>query len=332
MKTLIGFAFLLGATPSFPSALINGAGASFPYPLYAKWFSEYQKKNPDVQINYQSIGSGGGIRQFTQKTVDFGASDAPMTDAQLNDAKEPVLHIPSVLGAVVLTYNVPGLGGQLQLSADLIAEIFQGKVARWNDAALKAMNPTLKLPDLAILVAHRSDGSGTTQIFTDYLSKAATAWKPGVGTAVKWPVGLGGKGNEGVAGIVKQTPGSLGYVELAYAIGNGLEFASVRNKAGVFVAPSLASVTAAATGKIPDDFRVSITDAPGKAAYPISGFTYLLVWKAPSDPVKGAKLLGFLRWAVKDGQSYAEGLHYAPLPASVLEKVDKKLATMALKK
>jgi phosphate transport system substrate-binding protein len=332
LKKFIGFALLFAAAPSFSSALINGAGASFPYPLYAKWFSEYQKKNPDVQINYQSIGSGGGIRQFTQKTVDFGASDAPMTDAQITDAKEPVVHIPSVLGAVVLTYQVPGLGGQLQLSADVISEIFQGKIARWNDAAIKAINPKLSLPDLAILVAHRSDGSGTTQIFTDYLGKAATAWKPGVGTSVKWPVGLGGKGNEGVAGIIKQTPGSLGYVELAYAISNGLEFASILNKSGAFVAPSLASVTAAATTKIPDDFRVSITDSPSKGAYPISGFTYLLVWKASSDSVKGAKLLGFLRWAVKEGQGYAEGLHYAPLPAALLARVEAKLATMALKK
>lgn len=332
MKTLFGLALLCSAVPSFASALINGAGASFPYPLYAKWFSEYQKKNPDVQINYQSIGSGGGIRQFTQKTVDFGASDAPMTDAQLTEAKEAVVHVPSVLGAVVLTYQVPGLGGKLQLSAEVIAGIFQGTITRWNDAAIKAINPKLQLPDLAILVAHRSDGSGTTQIFTDFLGKAAPSWKPGVGTAVKWPVGLGGKGNEGVAGIIKQTPGSLGYVELAYAISNGLEYASIRNKAGVFVAPTLESVTAAATGKIPDDFRVSITDAPGKGAYPISGFTYLLVWQTPSDPVKGSKLLGFLHWAMKEGQGYAASLHYAPLPASVLEKVEKKLGAMALKK
>ncbi len=319
--------------PAMASALINGAGASFPFPLYAKWFSDYQKLHPDVQINYQSIGSGGGIRQFTQKTVDFGASDAPMTAEQMADAKQPILHIPTVLGAVVLTYNLPGFTGPLHLSGEVIAAVFQGSITRWNDPKIRNTNPKANLPDMPILVVHRADGSGTTAIFTDYLSKQNGIWKAGSGTAVKWPVGLGGKGNEGVAGLVKQTPGSLGYVELIYAKNNQLEYASVRNKAGSWVVPDLASVSAAASGVVvPEDFRVSITDPAGKSAYPIAGFTYLLVWKDQADVDKGKKLVDFLGWALKDGQKAAASLHYAPLPQGLVAKIQAKIATIAVKK
>lgn len=331
MKALFAILSVFLAPSAMAGVLINGAGASFPYPLYAKWFSEYQKVKPDTQINYQSIGSGGGIRQFGQRTVDFGASDAPMTDEQLKDAKEPVVHIPTVLGAVVVTYNLPVKG--LQLSGEVIGEIFQGTITKWNDAKIKALNPKLELPNTAILVVHRSDGSGTTQIFTDYLTKASKGWKAGAGTAVKWPTGLGGKGNEGVAGLVKQTPGAIGYVELIYAKNNGLDFAAVQNRAGTFVNPDTKSVSAAATGaKIPEDFRVSLTDAAGKDAYPISGFTYLLVWKTPPDAAKGVKLVDFLKWAVQDGQKYASDLHYAPLPSTMVPKVKAKIDTIAVAK
>lgn len=331
MKNLFTFLSLFLAPVAMAGTLINGAGASFPYPLYAKWFSEYQKVQPDTQINYQSIGSGGGIRQFGQRTVDFGASDAPMTDEQIKEAKDPVVHIPTVLGAVVVTYNLPVK--DLQLSGEVIGEIFQGTITKWNDPKIKALNTKLALPDTAILVVHRSDGSGTTQIFTDYLTKASKSWKAGAGTAVKWPTGLGGKGNEGVAGLVKQTPGAIGYVELIYAKNNKLEFAAVQNRAGVFVAPDTKSVSAAATGaKIPEDFRVSLTDAAGKDAYPISGFTYLLVWKTAPDAVKGAKLVEFLKWAVQDGQKFAADLHYAPLPSALVPKVKAKIGTIATTK
>ncbi|MBY0369901.1 phosphate ABC transporter substrate-binding protein PstS [bacterium] len=334
MKLWTALSVLFFSPALFAAALINGAGASFPYPLYAKWFSEYQKVNPEVQINYQSIGSGGGIRQFSQKTVDFGASDAPMTDEQIKEAKEPVVHIPTVLGAVVVTYNVPEVTKPLQLSGDLVADIFLGTITKWDDARIKAQNPGVTLPAKAILVAHRSDGSGTTNIFTDYLSKVSPAWKEkvGVGTAVKWPTGLGGKGNEGVAGLVKQTPGAVGYVELIYAKSNDLKFASIKNKAGAFVEPDMKSVTAAAGAtKIPADFRVSLTDASGKGAYPISGFTYLLVWKKHPDADKGGKLVEFLNWAVTDGQKYAGDLHYAPLPSSLVPKVQGAIKTLDAK-
>jgi phosphate transport system substrate-binding protein len=331
MKRFVGLSILFSVSGAFAAALINGAGASFPYPLYAKWFSDYQKAHPDVQINYQSIGSGGGIRQFTQKTVDFGASDAPMTDEQLAEAKAPVLHIPTVLGAVVVTYNLPEVKTPVQLSGEVIGAIFEGKITKWDDAQIKALNPKTVLPALPILVAHRSDGSGTTAIFTDYLKKASTAWKAGSGTAVKWPVGLGGKGNEGVAGLVKQTPGSLGYVELIYAKNNGLEYAVIKNKAGKFISPDLKSVTAAAAATtVPDDFRVSITDPVGKDAYPIAGFTYLLVWKDQPDAVKGQKLVDFLKWAVKEGQNGVSDLHYAPLPKTLVPKIQAKIGTIVL--
>lgn len=314
------------------SVQINGAGATFPYPLYSKWFSEYQKAAPDTQVNYQSIGSGGGIRQFSEKTVDFGASDAPMTDAQLAKAGAPVLHIPTVLGAVVVTYNLPEAGGQLKLTADVLGDIFLGKITQWNDPRIAKANPGVALPGTPVLVAHRSDGSGTTHIFTDYLSKAHPDWKTkvGAGTAVNWPTGLGGKGNEGVTGLVKQTPGAIGYVELIYAENNKLPVASIQNRAGSIVKPTPKSVTAAAEAmgkKMPEDLRVSITDAEGKEAYPISGFTYLLVWKdMTAAGAKGPAFVKFLKWAAADGQKLAAPLAYAPLPKTVAKKVEEKIA------
>jgi phosphate transport system substrate-binding protein len=314
---------------------INGAGATFPYPIYSKWFSEYQAVDPDVQINYQSIGSGGGIRQFLDKTVDFGASDAPMTNEQLGKATSPVLHIPTVLGAVVLTYNLPEAGDHLKLSSDVVADLFLGKITQWDDKRIAEANPGVKLPATPVLIAHRSDGSGTSNIFTDYLSKVSPEWKSkvGVGPSVNWPTGLGGKGNEGVTGLIKQTPGAIGYVELIYAINNKLPVATLRNKAGNWVAPSPKSVTAAAEGALksmPEDLRVSITDAAGKDAYPISGFTYLLVWKdMKSAGPKGKAIVKFLKWAMKDGQKDAEPLAYAPLPRALVKKVEGKIASIA---
>lgn len=313
------FSYAAGA-----STLINGAGATFPYPLYSKWFSEYKKLNPAVEINYQSIGSGGGIRQLLDKTVDFGASDAPMTDEQLAKSSVPIFHIPTVLGAVVLTYNVAGLN-DLKLTSEIIAEIFLGKITKWDDAKIAAVNPGAKLPSITILVAQRSDGSGTTAIFTDYLSKISAEWKAKVGSgpSVKWPVGLGGKGNEGVTGLIKQTPGSIGYVELIYAESNKLSFATVKNQAGNFIKPSVKSVTAAAAGSLktmPADFRISITNSPSKDAYPIAGFTYLLVYQKMGAE-KGALLKTFLMWALSDGQKMAEALFYAPLPKELVQKI-----------
>ncbi|MCM2323146.1 MAG: phosphate ABC transporter substrate-binding protein PstS [Oligoflexia bacterium] len=310
------------------SIQLNGAGATFPYPLYSKWFSEYGKVSPGVQINYQSIGSGGGIRQFTERTVDFGASDAPMTEEQLAKAGSPVIHVPTVLGAVVLTYHLPGIK-KMNLSGAVIADIFLGKVTQWNDPSLTRLNPGVKLPAQPILVVHRADGSGTSAIFTDYLSKTSPEWKSkvGQGTALKWPVGLGGKGNEGVTGLVKQSPGAIGYVELIYAETNQLPYAAIQNKAGQTVLPSLKAVSAAAAGglkRMPPDFRVSITDADGKDSYPISGFTYLLVHQTmPGE--KGRAFLKFLGWALKDGQKSAAAMHYAPLPAELVGKVEAKL-------
>lgn len=325
------FSFTLQA-----ATLITGAGATFPYPLYSKWFSDYQKVKPEVQINYQSIGSGGGIRQFLEKTVDFGATDAPMTDEQMKKSAVPVVHIPTVLGAVVVTYNLPGVEKGLKLTPEIVAGIFLGDIKTWNDPKITKLNPTAKLSGNIISV-HRSDGSGTTNIFTDYLSKVSEGWKTkvGTGTAVNWPSGLGGKGNEGVSGLIKQTTGSVGYVELIYAENNKLPYAAIQNKAGKFVEPTVAGkdgkpslkpVSAAAAGaKIPEDFRVSITNADGKDAYPISGFTYLLVYQNLSDPDKGPKLLEFLKWSMKDGQKAAEEMFYAPLPSAVLSKVVAKL-------
>ena len=316
------------------ATLINGAGATFPYPLYSKWFAEYQKENSEVQINYQSIGSGGGIRQFLEKTVDFGASDAPMTDEQMGKADPHAVHIPTVMGAVVLTYNLPSVTTELKLTPEIIAEIFLGKITTWNDAKIQKANPGVTLPKDAVLVSHRSDGSGTTNIFTDYLSKVSPDWKSkvGVGPSVNWPVGLGGKGNEGVTGLIKQTPGAIGYVELIYAVNNKLPVAKIKNKAGTFVEPSVKSVTLAAQGALknmPADFRVSITDADGKDSYPISGFTYLLVYEKMSGE-KGKGIVKFLDWALHAGQKFAEPLAYAPLPTSLVKKVEDKVKKIQL--
>jgi phosphate transport system substrate-binding protein len=328
LVAMSGLGLLTFGVPA-PSAsaqmLMNGAGATFPYPIYSKWFDEYTKVDPNVRFNYQSIGSGGGIRQITERTVDFGASDGPMTDAQLAKTPGPLLHIPTVLGAVVATYNLPGIS-TLRFTPELLADIFLGKITKWNDPRLAAVNPGVSLPDSAILVVHRSDGSGTTYIWADYLSKISKEWeqKVGRGTSVNWPVGLGGKGNEGVSGQVKNTPGAIGYVELAYAIKNHLPVSSVRNQAGKFVEPTIKSTTAAAAGaarNMPADFRVSLTNAPGEDAYPIASFTWLLVYKEQSDQAKGRALVKFLSWAIHDGQKYAPDLLYAPLPAPVVKEI-----------
>jgi len=318
------FLFLLLALPAVAQTTLNGAGATFPYPMYSKWFSEYHKLHPDIQINYQSIGSGGGIRQVLEGTVDFGASDGPMTDEMLKDAKFKILHMPTVLGADVPAYNVPGVGGDLKFTPEALAGIFLGKITKWNDKALTSVNPGVNLPDRDIVVVHRSDGSGTTYIWTDYLSKVSSEWESQVGksTSVKWPVGLGGKGNEGVAGSIRQLQGSIGYIELVYAVQNNIPYGVVRNAAGNFVKASLESVTAAAASapKMPADFRVSITNAPGKDAYPISSFTWLLIPEQSKDPAKGKILADFLNWMVTDGQKMTAALSYAPLPASVVQK------------
>ena len=321
---LLGCALL--AWPMFGQTIqLNGAGATFPYPMYSKWFNEYNKLHSNVQINYQSIGSGGGIRQVLNQTVEFGASDGPMTDEQLGQAKVKILHIPTVLGADVPAYNVPGVSGELKFTPDILANIFLGKISSWNDPAIVKANPGVNLPNQPIIVIHRSDGSGTTYIFTDYLSKVSKEWETNVGkgTSVKWPVGLGGKGNEGVAGQIRQLQGSIGYVELIYAVQNKISYGSVRNAAGNFVQASLDGVTEAAASvkNMPADYRVSITNAPGKTAYPISSFTWLLVPVQAKDPVKGKVLADFLQWMVNDGQKMAGALSYAPLPDSVAEKV-----------
>jgi phosphate transport system substrate-binding protein len=314
-----------------PETLINGAGATFPYPIYSKWFDEYHKLHPDMQFNYQSIGSGGGIRQITAGTVDFGATDGPMTDEQLGQAKTKILHFPTVMGADVPTYNIPGVNQELNFTPAALAGIFLGKITKWNDPAITSANKGVKLPDLDIVVVHRSDGSGTTYIWVDYLSKISEEWKTKVGknTSVNWPVGLGGKGNEGVSGLVKQTPGAIGYVELIYAIQNHMPYGKVQNAAGAFVKADLASVTAAAAGAakaMPDDFRVSITNAPGKAAYPISSFTWLLVPTKIDDPVKKKAIVDFLRWMLTQGQGMTEALSYAKLPKEVVAKETKAIA------
>ena len=304
---------------------LNGAGATFPYPMYSKWFSEYNKLHPDVQINYQSIGSGGGIRQVLAQTVEFGASDGPMTDEQLSQAKVKILHIPTVLGADVPAYNIPGVTGELKFTPQALANIFLGKITTWNDPAIAKENPGVNLPNQPIIVIHRSDGSGTTYIWTDYLSKVSSEWQNqvGKGTSVKWPVGLGGKGNEGVAGQIRQLQGSIGYIELIYAIQDNIAYGSVKNVGGNFVKASLESVTEAAASvkSMPADYRVSITNAPGKTAYPVASFTWLLVPVKAKDPKKGKVLADFLSWMVNDGQKMTTQLAYAPLPESVAEKV-----------
>ncbi len=313
------------AVSGFGQTLINGAGATFPYPIYSKWFDEFHKLHSDVQINYQSIGSGGGIRQLEAGTVDFGASDMPMTAEQLQKQRVPVQHFPTVLGGVVPTYNVSGVNAELNFTQDALAGIFLGTVKKWNDPAIAKANSAVKLPDAEIVVVHRSDGSGTTFIWTDFLSKVSPEWKSKVGanTSVNWPVGLGAKGNEGVAGLVKQTPNSIGYVELIYAIQNKMSYGRVRNSAGAFIKADLASVTAAAAGaaaNMPEDFRVSITNAPGKTAYPISSFTWLLVPTRIADATKKAQLVAFLHWMLGPGQKLTEALAYAPLPKNVAAK------------
>ena len=313
------------ALPALGQTTVNGAGATFPNPMYQKWFSEYHKAHPDVQFNYQSIGSGGGIRQVLAQTVDFGASDGPMTDEQLAQAKTKILHIPTVLGAVVPAYNVPGVSTELKFTPEALSGIFLGKITTWNDPAIAKPNPGVNLPNQPIIVIHRSDGSGTTYIFTDYLSKVSSDWQngPGKGTSVKWPVGLGGKGNEGVAGLIRQMQGGIGYIELIYAVQNKIDYGSVKNASGTFVKASLDTVTAAAASakSMPADFRVSITNAPGKDAYPISSFTWLLIPEKSKEAAKGKILADFLTWMVDDGQKMTAELTYAPLPENVAVKV-----------
>jgi phosphate transport system substrate-binding protein len=333
MKKLVLAALLalgFAATASADPILITGAGATFPNPLYSKWFSDYNKLHPDIRFNYQSIGSGGGIQQFTAGTVDFGATDAPMSADEQAKAPDAV-HIPTVLGAVVVTYNAPIQG--LRLTPAVLADIFLGKITKWNDPRIAAVNPGVKLPDAAIAVVRRSDGSGTTYVFTDYLSKVSPEWKEkaGTGKSVSWPVGLGGKGNEGVTGLVKQTPGSIGYVELAYANQNKLPTALLQNKDGNFVAPSIAATSAAAAGvTIPADYKVSVTNASGKDAWPIASFTYLLVHRDAKDKAKGDELVKFLWWAIHDGQATAAPLEYAPLPAAVVKMLEKTVQELTV--
>ena len=320
------------ATQRTSSVDLTGAGATFPYPLYSKWFSDYAAKT-GVKINYQSIGSGGGIRQISEQTVDFGATDGPMSNDELSHAKGgAVLHIPTVLGGVVITYNLPEVTQPLKLTGPVVANIFLGKITKWNDPAIAALNPGVKLPNHDILVVHRSDGSGTTYVFTDYLTSASPAWAKGPkkGKEVPWPVGLGGKGNEGVAGQIKQTPGALGYVELAYAKENGLPAALIKNASGNFIAPSTETITGAAEGiasKLPPntDYRISIVNAPGANAYPISSFTWILAYANQTDSVKGKKLVDFLRWALTDGEKEATTLNYAPLPATMTQQLLSRL-------
>jgi phosphate transport system substrate-binding protein len=308
-----------------PSIQINGAGATFPYPIYSKWFDTYGQLHPNVKINYQSIGSGGGIKQLTAGTVFFGATDAPMTDEQLKEAHGGILHFPTVLGGVVPIYNIPGVTTQLRFTGPLLAGIYLGKVTKWNDPAIAKVNPGVTLPATDIAVVHRSDGSGTTFIWCDYLSKVSPEFqqKVGASTSVSWPAGIGGKGNEGVSGLVRQTPGAIGYVELIYALQNKIDFGAVQNKAGELVTATLEGVTAAAaaaSANMPDDFRVSITNADGKDAYPISSFTWILLQQNPQDKVRGKIMVDFMKWALTDGQKLAAPLHYAPLPQPVVDK------------
>ncbi|HKO15129.1 MAG TPA: phosphate ABC transporter substrate-binding protein PstS [Gemmatimonadaceae bacterium] len=325
----------VAASQSGTGADLTGAGGTFPAPIYAKWFTEYAQKS-GVKINYQPIGSGGGIRQLSDMTVDFGASDAPMTDDQLSKAKGgPILHIPTVLGAVAVTYNIPGVTQSIRLTGPLVADIFSGKIKQWNDSRITALNGSPKLPATDILVVHRSDASGTTFIFSDYLSSVSPDWKsaPGKGTQLSWPVGLGGKGNEGVSGQVKQTPGAIGYVELAYAKQNNLPVAALQNAAGEWVTPSIEGATAAAAGaaaKLPPntDYRISIVNAPGKGAYPISSFTWLLVYKHMPDAAKAKKLADYIHWMLDDGEKEAGSLDYAPLPQSMIPRLDSLARTV----
>jgi phosphate transport system substrate-binding protein len=317
-------AALLAVGAAAQTVQINGAGATFPYPIYSKWFSEYNKLHPNIQINYQSVGSGAGIQQLIKQTVFFGATDGPMTAEQMQAAPGPVLHFPTVLGAVVPVYNIPNLTTELKFSGPLLADIFLGKITKWNDTAIAKLNPGVTLPATDITVAHRADGSGTTYIWVDYLSKVSPEWKSkvGVATSVKWPTGVGGRGNEGVASVVAQTPGSLGYVELIYALQTKINYGTVQNMNGEFVKASVQSVTAAASAaakQMPADFRVSITNAPGPGVYPISSFTWLLLYENPKDKAQAKVMVDFLKWALTDGQKFAPDLGYAPLPAEVVK-------------
>jgi phosphate transport system substrate-binding protein len=330
VSILLILAIAVAAQPA-GTILLNAAGATFPYPIYSKWFDVYHQKDPNVQINYQSIGSGGGIRQLLAGTVDFGASDGPMTDDQLKEAKFKILHFPTVLGAVIPIYNISGVSGELNFTQKALAGIYLGTITKWNDPEIAKANSGVNLPAADIVVVHRADGSGTSYIFTDFLSKASDDWKNkvGKGTSVQWPVGLGGKGNEGVSGLVKQTPGSIGYVELIYAVQNGITFGKVQNASGKFVKADLAGVTAAAAAAakdIPDDFRVSITNQSGPTVYPISSFTWLLIPAQISDAAKRDAIKGFLKWMLTDGQGYNEGLAYARLPKPVIEKELKAIS------
>lgn len=325
-----GIACNPGGSGSGGSVSLQGAGATFPYPLYQKWLNEYGKLHPNMRIDYQSIGSGGGIKQLKEQTIDFGASDAPMKDEDLKSAPGDILHIPTVLGAVVITYNLAGVNQPLRFSSEVLADIFLGKIKQWNDAKIAADNPGVTLPASNITVVHRSDGSGTSAVFTDYLSKVSAEWKEkvGSGTSPSWPIGIGGKGNEGVTGQIKNTPNTLGYVELAYAVQNKLPVAQIKNSSGNFIEPSIDAVTAAAAGSAgstPDDLRVSITNATGPQAYPISSYTYILVYKEQKDAAKGKALVDFLWWGIHDGEAYAKELQYAPLPDDIVKRAEGKI-------
>jgi phosphate transport system substrate-binding protein len=326
---------LAGAAAVAQTVQINGAGATFPNPIYSKWFSEYNKLKPNVRINYQSIGSGGGIRQITQRTVFFGATDGPMTPEQMQAAPGKILHLPTVLGAVVPVYNIPGIKQELKFTGPLLADITMGKITKWNDPAIAKLNAGVTLPATDIVVAHRSDGSGTTYIWVDYLSKVSPEFRKtvGVSTAVKWPVGVGGKGNEGVAALVSQTPGALGYVELIYALQNNIPYGSVQNSSGNFIRASIDAVTAAAAAaaaQMPEDFRVSITNPPGKDAYPIASFTWLLLYENPQDKAQAKIMVEFMQWALSDGQKHAKELGYAPLPKVIVDMELKALQKIKL--
>jgi len=309
---------------------LQGAGATFPNPLYQKWLSEYSKQHPELKIEYQSIGSGAGIKQLKEQTIDYGASDAPMTDADIKSAPGEIVHVPTVLGAVVITYNLQGITQPLRFSPEVIADIFLGKIKKWNDPKITADNPGVTLPASDITVVHRAEGSGTSAVFTDYLSKVSAEWKEkvGAGTSPSWPIGMGGKGNEGVTGQVKSTPNTIGYVELAYAVQNKLPVGQVKNASGNFITPSIDTVTAAAAASaanMPDDLRVSITNAAGPDAYPISSYTYVLVYKNQKDAAKGKALVNFLWWGIHDGESFAKDLQYAPLPADIVKRAEAKI-------
>jgi len=330
---IFALGFLASGAWAAPT-LINGAGSTFAAPLYSKWIAEYRSIDKSVEINYQSIGSGGGVRQFIAGTTDFGASDDPMKDEEMKQVKGPMIHIPTALGAVVITYNIPGVTQSLKLTPEVIADIFLGKITKWDDAKIKALNAGVNLPGQMIVVAFRADGSGTTAVFTQYLAEKSPEFlaKVGKGKSVKFPTGLGGKGNEGVTGLVRQNPGAIGYIEMTYARVNNLPMASVKNKAGEFVVPSLDSVTAAAAGlkTIPSDLRMSVLDAAGKQAYPISSYTYMLVAKQ-MDATKGPGFVNFLKWALDKGQALAQSLSYAPLPAAVQEKAKQAVASISIK-